>query len=100
MLKGAAAEAVLQVSCATARQLLDSTGDANTCPLCGFEVWTPAVVVTAVTSMIPAAASVIRDGKAPTVQSPPAQTSAMTTAAAWMENVCVMRASQEKTAAR
>lgn len=80
-------------------QLLDSNGNTNTCASFFLEVWIQAVVVMVPTDTIPAAASVIQDGKAQIVQRPPALMTAMTTADVWMGNVCAIEATQEMTAA-
>lgn len=65
----------------------------------GLQEWTQAVVAMGLTNTTPAAASVTLGGKAQIAQCLPALTSAMTTADVWMESVCAIRATQERTAA-
>lgn len=65
-----------------------------------LKVWTEVVVATVPTSRRPAAASATQDGKARTAPSPPALTSATTTADVWTGSVCAIRATRETTAAR
>lgn len=63
-----------------------------------IKMWIQAAAVTVLTTTTPAAASVTWDGKAQIALCPPALMSATTMVGVWTGNVCVIRATQEKTA--
>lgn len=64
-----------------------------------LEGWTQAAAAMVRTNTTPAAASVTQDGKAQIAQCPPVLMTATTMDDVWTASVCVIRATQETTAA-